>query len=81
MKSKRVGAALKIRVWMMSRGIAGQDIAKGYGCRPPVVCNFLQGKLTSKGLAGYMKKLGCPDDYFRNGRVAGQGGRNDGLSD
>jgi len=61
---------LKIRIWMMENGITSRTIAKGYGCSFPVISKFLGGLVTSKGIAEYFVKQGCPKEYFKNGRVA-----------
>lgn len=60
---------LDVKVWMMRHGLTGRDIAQGYGCVDMVVSNFIRGKRTSKGLAAYFINKGCPEKYFKNGRV------------
>jgi len=63
---------LKVRIWMMENGITSRAIAKGYGCSYPVISKFLSRIVTSKGLAEHFVKQGCPEEYFKNGRVAAQ---------
>jgi len=62
--------SLDIKIWMMKQGINNRQVARGYGCSEPPVSLFLQGKRTSKGLQAHMIKLGCPREFFNNGRVA-----------
>lgn len=69
-RNKKSSPSLKVRVWMLEEGVSGREIATEYGCTRGAVSLFIQGKRTSKGLAKQMIKLGCPREYFKNGRVA-----------
>lgn len=61
---------IDVKIWMMKQPLKARDIAKGYGCDDGFVSHFLVGRKTSKGLAEYLIKKGCPQKYFKNGRVA-----------
>jgi hypothetical protein len=62
--------SLDIKIWMMRKGINNRQVARAYGCSEPMACLFLRGKRRSLGLQAHMIKLGCPREYFKNGRVA-----------
>ena len=61
---------IDVKIWMMKQPLKARDIAKGYGCDDGFVSNFLRGRKTSHGLADYLIELGCPQKYFKGGRVA-----------
>jgi len=61
---------LDVRIWMMSNSIKAKDIAKEYGCTKSFVSKFLKGNKTSKDLADYLIKAGCPSKYFKGGKLA-----------
>ena len=61
---------LDVRIWMLRNNIQSLDIVNGYGCDKAMVSRFINGERTSKGLAEYFINKGCPEKYFKNGRVA-----------
>ncbi len=67
---KKENKTIEIKIWMLRNGLTGRKLAKGYGCKPPVLSDFVKGGRASKGLANYFIKQGCPAEYFKDGRVA-----------
>jgi hypothetical protein len=61
---------VKIKIWFLERGILSMDVAADYGCSPSMVTHFIKGNVSSVGLTEhFVKKLGCPEEWFKNGRV------------
>jgi predicted transcriptional regulator len=61
--------SLDVKIWMMNKGINNRQVARSYGCSEPPVSLFIRGKRTSKGLQKHMISMGCPKEYFKDGRV------------
>ncbi|MBU0971005.1 MAG: hypothetical protein KKC20_10185 [Proteobacteria bacterium] len=63
--------ALKgIKIWMVIKGLNARKIAKKSGRSEPFVSLFLKGDRTSQGLVDYLVNEGCPEEHFKNGKVA-----------
>lgn len=61
---------LKVRIWMMTKSIKSREIANAYGCSDSFVSKFLNGEKPSRGLVDYLVREGCPEAYFKNGKVS-----------
>ncbi len=59
-----------VKIWMMQSGIKATDIAENHGCDDSLVSRFLKGKKTSQPLVDLFINKGCPEEYFKNGKVA-----------
>ena len=67
---KEDNAEVKLRIWMLRNNINMIKIAKGYGSGRAFVSQFIQGQKTSKGLAKFIIDMGCPEEYFKDGKLA-----------
>lgn len=61
---------LDVKIWLLKQGLEQKAIAKEYGCSDFFVSAFVRGQRVSNGLAEYFINKGCPEKYFKNGRVA-----------
>ncbi len=55
---------------MMTKSIKSREIANAYGCSDSFVSKFLNGEKPSRGLVDYLVREGCPEAYFKNGKVS-----------
>jgi len=60
----------EIRVWMYRNRFSARKIAAGYCASEQFIGQFLKGRRTSKGLVEYLVDKGCPEENFKNGKVA-----------
>lgn len=65
-----MGVPKRMRVWMAEQDYKFVDIAKKYKRTPRFISSFLKGKRTSNKLVEFLIKEGCPEECFKNGRVA-----------
>lgn len=59
-----------IKIWMIQKKVNARSLAKKYGCSESFMSQFLNKNQASKKLVAYLTKEGCPEEYFKNGRVA-----------
>ena len=59
-----------VRVWMAEKDYKQVDIARKHKKSFMFVNYFLRGKRTSSKMVNFLVKDGCPEEYFKNGRVA-----------
>lgn len=67
---KNTTSAIEIRVWMLRSNMNRRKIAKAYKVTEQFVGQFLNRERTSKGMVEFFIKRGCPEKYFKNGKVA-----------
>ena len=59
-----------IRIWMIENDLTVGDIRQAARTKAGSVSNFIEARYTSKRLQDYFISLGCPAEYFKNGKVA-----------
>lgn len=60
---------LGVKVWMITQKVKSTEIARNYGCDESFISHFLKGNRCSKALADYFIKQGCPEKFFKDGKV------------
>lgn len=55
---------IKIKTWLLKRGIKQRDIAKKAGVSESAVYLVIRGKMTSSNIKRVFLELGCPCEYF-----------------
>ena len=70
MDKEKLSPVKRVKIWMIKNDIIARDIAKDYGCSAVFICKFIQGKEVSRKMAQYLIDKGCPEENFKNGRVA-----------
>jgi len=70
MDKEKLSPVKRVKIWMIQKDIRAKALADDYGCSQVFICNFIQGKETSKKMAQYLIDKGCPEENFKNGRLA-----------
>jgi predicted XRE-type DNA-binding protein len=60
---------IKVKIWFLENGISAKDVAEKYGCKTSMISHFVKGNVTSAGLVDHFISLGCPPEWFKEGRV------------
>jgi len=66
---QEVDALQGIKIWMIQKKVNASSLAKKYGCSESFMSQFLNKDRPSKKLVTYLTEEGCPEEYFKNGRV------------
>ncbi|WP_457571284.1 hypothetical protein [Desulfovulcanus sp.] len=55
---------LKVKIWMLEKGIRQVDIARELGITRQTVCKVISGKEKSSRVFEWLRKHGCPEPFL-----------------
>jgi len=55
---------LKVKIWMIKKGIRQVDIARELGITRQTVCKVVGGREKSSRVVEWLKKHGCPESFL-----------------